>query len=322
MDRTAGRVAGFALWLGLATQGLAETPPAVISTGPLPGPTNEDLRHLRAIADPQLSPDGRRVLVRVTESTADGALSHIWLTDVAGGKARQLTFTRSGDKRGERAGRWSADGESLFFLAKRGEQTQIFRLPLAGGEAVALTLETAPKVDASTLPGALPPAKADDPTAKAKPLPLDVESFDVGHDGKTLAVLATDPQTPGEKAQEDAKADAVWVDHDLHGARLYLFDATTEKLTSTAVPTDVKTVAWSPAGDKLIVTTEAANNAGDLGPASAAWLVATHDPDHPARLTEVPPTVELGTWSKDGTRYVLLARPRPTRHPATPTSTP
>jgi hypothetical protein len=41
-----------ALFLVLATQVLADTLPS----GPLPGPTNEDLRHLRVIADPQRSP--------------------------------------------------------------------------------------------------------------------------------------------------------------------------------------------------------------------------------------------------------------------------
>jgi len=46
-------------------------------------PSNEDLRHTRAIADPQLSPDGQQVLLQVTDSTADGARTHIWLVDIA-----------------------------------------------------------------------------------------------------------------------------------------------------------------------------------------------------------------------------------------------
>ena len=41
-------------------------------------------------------------------------------------------------------------------------------------------------------------------------------------DGKWLAVWAHDPETPGEKKQKDAKADASWVDHEKHGTRLYL----------------------------------------------------------------------------------------------------
>ncbi len=45
----------------------------------------------------------------------------------------------------------------------------------------------------------------------------------VSTDGKTLAVWARlTLQTPGEKKQKDAKADAEWVNHDQHSTRLYL----------------------------------------------------------------------------------------------------
>ncbi|HXP63835.1 MAG TPA: hypothetical protein VN815_00045, partial [Steroidobacteraceae bacterium] len=83
-------------------------------------PSNEDLRHVRAMADPRIAPDGRRVLVRISDSTADGGRGHIWLVDVAGSPARQLTFSPAGDKAGERQARWLGDGNVLF-LAKRGE---------------------------------------------------------------------------------------------------------------------------------------------------------------------------------------------------------
>src|SRR3569833_3123248 len=42
-------------------------------------PTNEDLRHLKALSNPQLSPDGKQILFTVTSATADGAASHLWL---------------------------------------------------------------------------------------------------------------------------------------------------------------------------------------------------------------------------------------------------
>ena len=51
------------------------------SANPTPRfPTNEDLRHTRALDDPQLSPDGRLVLATVTEPTVDGALERGWRT--------------------------------------------------------------------------------------------------------------------------------------------------------------------------------------------------------------------------------------------------
>ena len=36
-------------------------------------PTNEQLRHYKGMGDPQLSPDGKLVLVRIADATADGA---------------------------------------------------------------------------------------------------------------------------------------------------------------------------------------------------------------------------------------------------------
>ena len=121
-------------------------------------PTNEDLRHLKALGSLQLSPDGKLVLFAVTEATADGAASHLWLTAVGSqDKARQITFSPPSDKRGERAAQWAPDGTAIYFLAKRGEQTQLFRLDMRGGEAAPYDLKVLPAVDESKIPGAIPP---------------------------------------------------------------------------------------------------------------------------------------------------------------------
>jgi hypothetical protein len=66
-------------------------------------PTTDDLRHLKAIGGPQLSPDGKLVLVTITDATADGGKSHLWLLSTAAGeKPRQITFSPPSEKRGER----------------------------------------------------------------------------------------------------------------------------------------------------------------------------------------------------------------------------
>src|SRR5271170_2344551 len=122
-------------------------------------PTNEDLRHVRAMSQPRLSPDGRSVLIQVTDSTADGAKSHLWLVDIKQNIVRQLTWSTPQEKRGEYAGRWMPDGTSILFLAHRGENTQLYRLPMEAGEARPYDLKIVPPVDASTLPDAIPPQK-------------------------------------------------------------------------------------------------------------------------------------------------------------------
>src|SRR5689334_690284 len=127
-------------------------------------PTNQDLRHLGAISQPRISPDGHQVLLRVSDATADGGKSHIWLVEVQSNSSRQLTYTPAGHEKdakyhGETSAAWMPDGQSILFLSHRGEHTQLFRLPMRGGEAVAFDLKLVPPVDDSRLPGALPPAE-------------------------------------------------------------------------------------------------------------------------------------------------------------------
>ncbi len=177
-------------------------------------PTTDDLRHLKALSAPQLSPDGTQALFGVTDATADGAKTHLWVAPVSGAeKARQLTFSPPADKRGERGGQWAPNGGAIFFLAKRGEHTQLFRLDLRGGEAAPYELKIVPPVDESKEKDAIPPPGADK-SAEKKPdekkaddkktdekkddtLEIDVSGYALSADGKWLAEWAQDPETLG-----------------------------------------------------------------------------------------------------------------------------
>jgi dipeptidyl aminopeptidase/acylaminoacyl peptidase len=309
----------------------AKAPAAAVSHFP----TSEDLRHLKALGAPLLSPDGKLVLFTVTEATVDGAKTHLWLAPTAGSqdKARQITFSAPSDKRGERGGQWAADGSAIYFLAKRGEKTQLFRLDMRGGEASPYDLKVMPVVDESKIPGAIPPPDAKAATASdtssdkpagekpaekkkeaaAEPLAIDVSGFAPSPDGKWMAVWARDPETPGEKKQKDAKADADWADHDLHGSRLYLAALKSDgsvdgTLKPAAVLPEVRLATWSPASDRLLVMTEEPNGASELGPARAAWLVETASLDKPTKLSAVPATVNGGAFSPDASTIVFAAQ--------------
>lgn len=270
-------------------------------------PTNEDLRHTRAISQPRLSPDAQSVLLQVSDATADGGRTHLWLVDIKQNTARQLTYSPASDKRGEHSGEWMPDGNAILFLAKRGEHTQLYRLPMEGGEAHPYELKIDPLVDMSQQQDAIPPGQTK-PAQKPEQVEIDVSRFSVSPDGKWIAIVARDPQTPGEKKQETDKADAEWVDHNLHGARLYLLDPATGKLTKTAVAPDVESAAWSAQSDKLLVITEKPDNAGDLGPAKSAWLLKAGDPDHPEDIRQISPSVSQAAWSEDGKRIYFLAQ--------------
>jgi dipeptidyl aminopeptidase/acylaminoacyl peptidase len=282
---------------------------------------------------PQLSPDSKTVLFTVTDSTADGAKSHVWLVATTGGteKPRQLTFSPPADKRGERNPQWAPDGSGIFFLAHRGEQTQLFRLDMHGGEASPYDLKILPPVDESKEKNAIPPPGADkkdadksaDKTEAAKPadkkadatpepLPIDVSGYALSADGKWLALWAKDPETPGEKKQKDAKADATWVNHEKHGTRLYLAALKADgsldgSLKPVALAPDVRSAVWSPASGRMLVIAEPPNDVSDLGPAGTAWLVDAANADNAVKLDAVPPTVGGGAFTADGTRIVFSA---------------
>ena len=301
-------------------------------------PTNEQMRHYKGMGDPRLSPDGRKVLVRITDATADGAKSHLWLVEVGGGAARQLTFSPANDKKGEGEGEWMPDGQSVLFLAKRGEHTSLYRLPMNGGEAKMFDLKVPVQADESKLAGALPPAKEKKDKEKHgagnedknEPVEIDVASYRISPDGKTVALIVHDPQTPGEKKEKDAKADAEWVDHGLHRSRMYLMrldakaddgndeaskageakDGDAEKLTLAGVPVDVNGAAWSADSSKLVVDAEEPNGVDELGPAGSTWVVMANDAAHPVKVAEIPATASKAVWSRDGKELVYLAQAR------------
>jgi dipeptidyl aminopeptidase/acylaminoacyl peptidase len=271
-------------------------------------PSNEDLRHVRAIADPRLSPDGRNVLVEVSDSTADGGRSHLWLIDVQANAARQLTYSIPDQKEGERSGAWMPDGSAVLFLAHRGQNTQLYQLPLNGGEARPFDIKLVPPVDESTRPGAIPPAKTSAAPTKPEPVECDVKGFFIAPDGRSIAILVRDPQTPGEKQEQTDKADAVWVDHDPHGTRLYLLDPKTDQLTPTSAPADVTSVFWTPEGDRLLALAEGMNDQGDIAPDRTAWIVTVSDPAHATQLNAIPKTIQTAAWSTDATRIDFHAQ--------------
>jgi dipeptidyl aminopeptidase/acylaminoacyl peptidase len=291
-------------------------------------PTSDDLRQMKAIGGPQLSPDGKLVLVTITDSTADGGKSHLWLiSTTAGEKPRQITFSPPSEKRGERNPQWAPDGLALYFLAHRGERTQLFSLDLRGGEASPYEFKVVPPVDQSKEKNAIPPPGADkkegDKSAdKAEaekkeagapePLPIEVAGYSPSPDGKWLTVWAKDPETPGEKKQKDAKADGVWVNHQVHLTRLYLAavkaDGSIEgALKPVGVAPDVQRAIWTEASDRLLAITEQPNEASDLGPANSAWIVDVKTPEKAAKLAAIPATVGGAAWTPDGEQIVFAA---------------
>jgi dipeptidyl aminopeptidase/acylaminoacyl peptidase len=97
----------------------------------------DDFIALKAVGDPQLSPDGRWVAYGVTEySLKDNrGTGRIWLAELATGQTRRLTEGPGSD----RQPRWSPDGTTLAFVSTRQNGPQLWVLSIAGGEARRVT---------------------------------------------------------------------------------------------------------------------------------------------------------------------------------------
>lgn len=95
----------------------------------------EDLLALKLAGDCQISPDGTRVayVLQETDKEKNEYKNSIWLAREGHDPA---PFT-GGPK--DTSPRWSPDGRFLAFLSGRGGSTQIWLLPLEGGEARQLT---------------------------------------------------------------------------------------------------------------------------------------------------------------------------------------
>ena len=131
-----------------------------LGAGPAPAPrpfNQQDLVTMRRVNAPRVSPDGRQVafVLRSTDLEANRGRTDLWLVNLDGTNLRQLTAHADNDAEPV----WAPDGKSLFFLSSRGGSSQVWRLPVDGGEPQAVTK-----------------------------LPLDVGSFALSRDGQQLAV--------------------------------------------------------------------------------------------------------------------------------------
>jgi len=99
--------------------------------------TAEHLVMIDRIGAPAVSPDGNTVVypVRHTDLDADTGRYDLWISPVAGGDARRLTTHEANDT----SPAWSPDGRYILFRSRRGDATQVWRLPVDGGEAQPVT---------------------------------------------------------------------------------------------------------------------------------------------------------------------------------------
>ena len=121
--------------------------------------------------------------------------------------------------------RWSPHNKTLAFLSGRKENTQIYLIPLDGGEAEALT--------------------------QCK---TGIQSFEWSPDGSRIAFLSLDPKTEEQEKKLKEKDDEFLVLKDDRHPRLRVIDVKTRKVhTLTGEKLRISGRTWSGDGNHLII---------------------------------------------------------------------
>ncbi len=99
--------------------------------------TVHDMLAMDRISDPQVSPDGTRIayVLSATDLEHNRRRSSLWLVNADGSGTRRLTTHEAGAS----DPRWSADGDAIWFLSSRSGSSQVWRIPVDGGEAAQVT---------------------------------------------------------------------------------------------------------------------------------------------------------------------------------------
>ena len=155
--------------------------------------TPEQCLKLKNITAVRVSPDGSKVLYTVREAvmTDDRSeyVNQVWLCNTDGTNTIQLT---KGDKNSSNP-QWSPDGKWIAFTSSRDSKTNLYLLPVAGGEAEKLT-------DVKTSVG----------------------NFAWSHDGKMIAFIMIDAAGDKEEKDKKAKNDWYYMDEEVKQNRLFV----------------------------------------------------------------------------------------------------
>jgi dipeptidyl aminopeptidase/acylaminoacyl peptidase len=280
--------------------------PLSFAQQPTPRPiTIDDYFQIRAVSDPQLSPDAKWVSYTVKTALLkdDKNEERIWMVPFTGGSPIPL----SAEGVSSSHARWSPDSKLIAFLSARGEgKTQVWFLNRLGGEAERLT-----------------------------DTPQDVEDFAWSPNSRQLVLILRDPNpeeleakenkdkpagtpapTSGPESKDKKKAQKPWVIDrlqfkldevgylDRRRTHLYVFDLAAKSLTQiTSGDFDDSEPAWSPDGKSLAFTSNRSTPDPDATYNSDIWVVAADNSDKGAHLTQVTTNPGVDTspsWSPDG----------------------
>jgi len=128
------------LLLGAFSAAMATTAAAAEPALAAPrGFTVEDMVAMERVGSPVLSPDATRVVytVRTTNLEKNRGNTQLWMIDLRAPNAAPRQLTRGESSASDP--QWSPNGDAIYFLSARSGSSQVWQLPLNGGEAAKVT---------------------------------------------------------------------------------------------------------------------------------------------------------------------------------------
>jgi len=278
------------------------------------GITAEDLYRFHWVADPQLSPDGRRVAftLKTIDRDTNQYRTAIWMASITGEEAPRLNTARQFTADG-RSPRWSPDGQTIAFVTDRtgilpdpleGEdpaardkrygkgKPQIWLIPAHGGEARQLTFARW---------GASDPVWSPD-------------GLRVLYTARTGDV----PEVPEHDGQKEPRAHRITrIMYRVNGQgyiyelRSHLFVIPTTGGTPVQLTDgdwDDENAAWSPDGTQIVFDSNRGEDRWYL-PRSEIWLMNA-DGTHQRQITPLGSYDYFhASWSPDGQTIACLGTP-------------
>lgn len=236
-------------------------------------PSIDDLINLKRVGAPAISPEGRRAAFTVREANWDENAyeTEIWLGDTSTGTPRQLTNAPKSSVQPA----WSPDGSALAFVADRDGKRQLYRIPVAGGEAEKLT---------STEEG--------------------VNTFAWSPTGKQIAFTMTDPVSEAVKERERRWGDIRMEDQDQRYAHLHVLDLDTRATRAlTKGSFVVGRFDWSPDGTYLAFDHRLSSDPSDSGSADISVVNVETGARDVVVVQDGPDSNPR--WSPDGRRIAF-----------------